>query len=272
MKYFSQKIVQSKPFEIIVVFLILLTAVLIGYESFPERMTPQLQNHFDTAYAVIKYCFVIEVFLKMSAQDKPWHYFKRKWNYFDVGLIVISFIPSASNIALVGRILRVLRVRRLILIIPELRLITETLIRSIPSMFHVLLLMGLLFFIYAVVGFNLFHEHDPEHWQNLSYAILSLFHVVTLDDWTDIMYKTMELSPYYGFYFVSFILLGTYIVANLFIAVVLNNFEKSKLTGRAAQQQTVEIDGLTIDALRTNIAIAQKYLTALEKQQQASKQ
>ena len=88
--------------------------------------------------------------------------------------------------------------------------------------------MSILFFVYAVLGFHLFHEHDPTHWRNLGYALLTLFRIVTLEDWTDVMYKAMELSPAYALYFVSFVVVGTFVVVNLFIAVVINNLDEAK--------------------------------------------
>ena len=159
---------------------------------------------------------------------KPWEYFKSAWNVFDFSLIVVSLLPIASEFALLGRVLRLLRVIRLINALPELRLIVETLLRSIPSMLHITLLMSILFFVYAVLGFHLFHEHDPTHWRNLAYSLLTLFRIVTLEDWTDVMYKAMELSPAYALYFVSFVVVGTFVVVNLFIAVVINNLDEAK--------------------------------------------
>jgi len=129
---------------------------------------------------------------------------------------------------MIARLARLLRVARLISTIPELRLIVSTLIRSIPSMGHVLLLMSIIFYIYAVAGYHIFHEHDPTHWRNLGISLLTLFRVVTLEDWTDVMYKAMELHPLAWMYFVSFVVVGTFVVINLFIAVVINNLEEAK--------------------------------------------
>lgn len=219
----------SQLFERIVIGLILFTAVIIGFESFPQWMTPRLENWFNMAHAVVLTAFIIEAAIKMAAKwPRPLDYFKDGWNCFDFSLIVLSLLPIAAEFAMLGRVLRLLRVLRLINAFPELRLIVETLVRSIPSMFHITILMGLIFFIYAVLGFHLFHEHDPTHWRDLSYAVLTLFRIVTLEDWTDVMYKAMEMSPFYAAYFVSFVIIGTFVVINLFIAVVINNLDEAK--------------------------------------------
>jgi voltage-gated sodium channel len=224
-----KNIAQSVWFERTILALILLTAALIAFESFPQWMTPEIASNFEIAHQAILVVFIIEAAIKMLAlSPRPWHYFKNGWNIFDFSLIVLSLLPITSQFALLGRLMRLLRVVRLINALPELRLIVETLLRSIPSMFHIMLLMGVLFFIYAVLGFHLFHEHDPVHWRDLSYAVLTLFRIVTLEDWTDVMYKGMELSPWYAAYFVSFVIIGTFVVVNLFIAVVINNLDEAK--------------------------------------------
>ncbi|MGH1540853.1 MAG: ion transporter [Arenicella sp.] len=220
---------QSRFFEHFIIALILLTAGLIGYESFPQLMTQTRQNQFETIHSIILGFFILEAAVKITAAwPAPQNYFKNRWNLFDFTLIVLSLLPFAGQFAMIGRILRLFRVLRLITALPELRLIVETLLRSIPSMLNIILLMSIIFFIYGVAGYHLFHEHDPTHWRDLSYAILTLFRIVTLEDWTDVMYTAMELSPYYGLYFVSFVVFGTFVIVNLFIAVVINNLDEAK--------------------------------------------
>ena len=97
--------------------------------------------------------------------------------------------------------------------------------------------MSIIFYIYAVAGYHLFHEHDPTHWSTLGLSLLTLFRVVTLEDWTDVMYKAMEMHPWMWMYFVSFVIIGTFVVINLFIAVVLNNLEEAKQERLEALQQ-----------------------------------
>lgn len=224
-----KRFASSALFDRIIIGLILFTAFIIGFEAFPNLMTPKLTLWFEFAHQAVLVAFIIEALIKMVAlSPRPQNYFKSGWNCFDFALIVLSLLPIAAEFALLGRVLRLLRVLRLINSLPELRLIVETLVRSIPSMFHISVLMGILFFIYAVLGFHLFHEHDPTHWRNLAYSLLTLFRIVTLEDWTDVMYKAMELSPAYALYFVSFVVVGTFVVVNLFIAVVINNLDEAK--------------------------------------------
>ena len=228
MQAFAARIVQSKSFNWLIIGLILLTGVLVGLETSKAVMARfgavlLWTNH------VILVVFVLEVILKITAVwPHPKRYFSDGWNLFDFLIVLFSLIPGTGEFAMVARLMRLLRVVRLISAIPELRLIVTTLIRSIPSMVHVIILMSIVFYIYAVVGFHLFHEHDPTHWRNLPVALLTLFRVVTLEDWTDVMYTAMELDPSAWIFFVSFVVLGTFVVVNLFIAVVLNNLDEAK--------------------------------------------
>ena len=224
-----RRIAESPRFDQIIIALILLTAFIISLEAFPEFINPQRSSIISILHKLILIAFIIEAAIKIIAEmPSPLNYFKSGWNLFDFSLIVLALLPIDNEFAMLGRVFRLLRVLRLVNALPELRLIVETLVKSIPSMFHITILMSILFFIYGVLGFHLFHEHDPTHWRNLAYSLLTLFRIVTLEDWTDVMYKAMELSPFYALYFVSFVVVGTFVVVNLFIAVVINNLDEAK--------------------------------------------
>ncbi len=157
---------------------------------------------------------------------------------------------------MIARLARLLRVLRLISTIPELRLIVATLMRSIPSMGNIMLLMSIIFYIYAIAGFHLFHQHDPAHWGTLGLSLLSLFRIVTLEDWTDLMYTAMEAQPFAWMYFVSFVVMGTFVIINLFIAVVINNLEEAKAESLAQLQQPVSRDELMKELAETQQALS----------------
>lgn len=257
----------SALFDRIIISLILVTAAMIGFEAFPSLMTPTIESIFSTGHTIILGLFIVEAIIKIVAlSPKPWQYFKDGWNIFDFSLIVLSLLPISSEFAMLGRVFRLLRVLRLVNAFPELRLIVETLVRSIPSMFHITILMSLLFFIYAVLGFHLFAEHDPTHWRNLAYSLLTLFRIVTLEDWTDVMYTAMELSPAYGLFFVSFVVIGTFVVVNLFIAVVINNLDEAKY----AYLKKLEHPDLH-DQLMSTMVTTKAQIESLEKQLNALK-
>ncbi|VAW60968.1 Voltage-gated sodium channel subunit [hydrothermal vent metagenome] len=222
------KFVHSSLFEKTIIGLILLNAVVLGLET-DAGLRLSYGEWFEFMQNMVLLVFIVEFLLKIIAvTPRLMLYFGNGWNLFDFSIIVLSLVPATGELAIIARLARLLRVLRLVSAIPELRLIVTTLMRSIPSMGHIVMLMSIIFYIYAIAGYHLFHAHDPQHWGNLGVSILTLFRVVTLEDWTDLMYTALELHEWAWIYFVSFIFVGTFVIINLFIAVVLNNLEKSK--------------------------------------------
>jgi len=228
MRQWAQGVAESRGFEYFIVALILINAVILGLETSPT-MVEQYGRYLNWGNQLILLVFVIEATIKIVAVAPRFQrYFGNGWNLFDFSVIVLSLVPATGQFAMIARLARLLRVFRLITVIPELRLIVATLIKSIPSMGNIMLLIGVIFYMYAVAGFHFFHEHDPTHWRNLPTSLLTLFRVLTLEDWTDVMYKAMEMNPYAWIYFVTFVIICTFVVINLFIAVVLNNLDEAK--------------------------------------------
>lgn len=224
----ARRIVASGWFRHGVTVVILLNAAVIGLDT-SQTLTVRYGALLQGANQLFLGIFMVEALIKMTAHHPRIHrYFADGWNLFDFAIIVISLVPSVGVLATVGRLARILRVLRLISTLPELRLIVSTLMRSIPSMFNIIMLLSIIFYMYAVAGYHLFHEVDPVHWRNLGISLLSLFRIVTLEDWTDIMYAALEVHWWAWAYFVSFVVIGTFVVINLFIAVVLNNLDEAK--------------------------------------------
>lgn len=254
------KLVASNAFEYVIVALILFNALLLGLETSPE-LVARYGTWFEWGNHLVLAVFVVEAALKMYAlAPRIQRYFHNGWNVFDFSIIVLSLVPATGQFAMVARLARLLRVVRLITTIPELRLIVATLVRSIPSMGNILLLMGVIFYIYAVAGYHLFHEHDPVHWRNLGISLLTLFRVVTLEDWTDVMYTGMQMHPMAWMYFVSFVVVGTFVVINLFIAVVLNNLEEAKQERLAEMREAPSKEELLRELRGTQEALQRLYV------------
>lgn len=224
-----QRIVEAPLFNQVIIGMILLNGIAVGLETSSwvvERFGALLR----ATNQLVLGAFILEALVKIAAHGvRPWRYFTNGWNCFDFTIIVLSLIPAAGPLATLARLVRVLRVLRLVSAFPELRTLVDTLLRSLPSMFHIALLMGIIFYIYGVAGYFLFHDVDPTHWRNLPIALLSLFRIVTFEDWTDIMYTAMDAMPWAWVYFISFVVMGAFVMINLFIGVVLNNLEEAKL-------------------------------------------
>jgi voltage-gated sodium channel len=235
----AQEATNHKIFKGIIFSLILLTTIVTGIETYPEiaskhhRLLVFLDN-------LVVYSFAFEIMLKMLAFGKrPWDFFRDPWNVFDFVIVAICLFPFAdTHFVAVLRIFRILRILRMITFFPKLRLLISALLKSIPSMGYVVLLLFILFYVYAILGIFIFGGADPAHFGDLHHAMVTLFKVLTLEGWTDIMdvhlygYQSnaqneiVTIGPF--FYFASFILIGAMIIMNLFIGVIMNSMEESQ--------------------------------------------
>ena len=225
---FPARLVNSNWFEYFIIAVIIVNGVLLGLETSADlaaRYGRWMMLGNQIALAV----FIVEAALKIVAQwPRPLQYFRDGWNVFDFMVIVFALIPATGQFAMIARLARLLRVVRLISAIKDLRLIVAALVRSIPSVGHVSMLMSIVVYIYAIMGFHLFHAHDPANWGSLTISLLTLFNIITLDGWTEIMRTAMERHPYAWIYFVSFVVVGTFVVINMFIAIIINSLDEAK--------------------------------------------
>ena len=224
----AERVVGSSIFEFFIIALILASGAILGLRTVPD-IADRFGELMTWGNRAILGIFIVEAALKMLAlAPKPQRYFKDGWNIFDFAIIMFSLVPATGAFAMIARLGRLLRVLRLISTIEDLRLIVAALVKSIPNVGHILMLMSIIVYIYAIIGFQLFHEHDPEHWRNIGIAVLTLFEIITLEGWVEVNGKAMELNPLAWIYFVSFVIVGTFVVVNLFIAVVINNLDRAK--------------------------------------------
>lgn len=214
--------------------MILLTALLMGLETNRDIVARQ-PLLFRGLHVFIQIFFVAEIAVRLGAHAFELRKFLRDgWNVFDVVVVGISLLPVAGPFALVARLARILRVARLVSRSEDLRLIIDTMLRSIPSLFHVSLLLGLLFYIYGVTGYHLFSSIDPAHWGSLSTSWMTLFKILTLEGWIEMLEQVRPQAPWAWIFFVSYIVIAVFVVINLFIAVVINNLQSVKsLKGEA---------------------------------------
>ncbi len=232
---FAQVAVANKAFDLVITAVILLQAVALALEATPQMHSFSREGElveasiFSTIHTLVIVVFVIEAALRLTAHyPRPQSYFKDGWNCFDFAIIVLSLMPITGGFSTIARLIRLLRITRLITKSTELRAIVTTLVRSIPSIFNILILLSILFFIYAIVGYHLFRNVDPQHWSSFPIAATTLFQIITLEGWVDVMEPIiLNLGPIYWIYFASFILIGTFIVINLFISVIVRKSEEA---------------------------------------------
>jgi len=242
-----QRVADNKLFQNFVTAIIVLAGIVVGIETYHD-FASQHHGILNFANQAILWIFVVEIVVKMGAEgSKPWRYFLDPWNVFDFAIVAVCFMPFDAQYVAVLRLARLLRVLKLVTAVPKLQILVSTLLKSIPSMFYVSVLLMLMFYLYACAAVFLYGGNDPVHFENLQIAMLSLFRVVTLEDWTDVMYIQMYGCAGYGYggmmelctdsiarpitgalFFVSFVMLGTMVVMNLFIGVIMSSMEEAQ--------------------------------------------
>ena len=243
----AKALTTHKAFEAFIIAVIIIAGVVVGLET-SVSLVEQYSSQLHFANELILWIFVAEAVLKIIAQGtKPWRYFQSPWNIFDFSIVVVCFLPVGATYIAVLRLARILRIIRLVTVVPRLQMLVSGLLKSIPSMFYVTILLSILFYAYAVMGVFLFRGNDPGHFGDLAHALTTLFRVVTLEDWTDVMYTAYHGSQAYPaqgpipvgtdpkafgwlgiFYFVSFVICGSMVMVNLFIGVVLTSLTEAQ--------------------------------------------
>ena len=248
--------VASKAFHHVIVAVIVIAGVVAGLETSPALMAQHgaLLHGLDK---IILGIFIVEALLKMAAHGRrPWRYFADGWNVFDFLIIVICVLPVGGPFAAVLRLARALRLLRLVSALPKLQLLVGALLKSLSAMGYVSLLLALLFYIYAVAGIHLFGAHDPKNFGSFPAAFLSLFRLVTLDNWSDLYNAQLSHLPSVkvAIYFVTFIVFGTMIILNLFIGIIMNSMSEmhAEIAERDRAQHERETGAATLeDELRS---------------------
>ena len=215
------KIKESRIFQFVVISIIILNAITIGVNTYDlSDLTKKLINYLDYSITVF---FVIEIIIRFIGEPNKKDFFKSGWNIFDSTIVLISLIPIPNNSSfLLLRLLRVFRVLRIISVIPELKKIIEALLNSVKRVFYVSLLLFIILYIYATIGSILFSEDIPERWNDLGVSMITLFQVLTLSSWEQVMLPLQDIYWWAWIYFFSFIIICGITMLNLLIAVLVD--------------------------------------------------
>lgn len=245
----------NKGFELFVVGVILFSAVVVGAKTYdlPPAMLSVISglDHFITVI------FLVELVVRFVGEENKRNFFKNGWNIFDTVIVVASLVPvDESDIAFIGRLLRIFRVLRMVSIIPELRVLLNSLLKALPQLGYVMLLMFIIFYIYAAIGATLFAEINPVLWGDISISLLTLFRVMTFEDWTDVMYETMAVYGFSWIYYLTFIFLTAFAFLNMVIGIVVSVIEKEQAEEEAANSTEPTMSDLQneIQSLKAMVA------------------
>jgi voltage-gated sodium channel len=256
-----RRMLDSMKFNIGIMILIVLGAITVGLSTYPDLME-RWAGVIGLIDGLIIAVFCVEIIMRIIAEGKkPWRYFLDGWNVFDFVIVALCLLPLENDAVVVLRLFRLLRVLRIFRALPKLRLIVRGIVKSLSSVGYVAALLAVHFYVFSVIGVSAFSSDDPEHFKHLGEAFLTLFQVITLENWPDVMAPVKAAHPVGGvLFFVIFIVTGTMVVMNLFVGVIVGGMSE------AIQESKEEVALATESGaeMRESIAILEKELAKLK--------
>jgi voltage-gated sodium channel len=256
--------VDSRRAQMFITVLIVLNAITLGLETSQTAMDaagPLLV----LADTLILGVFVVEIALKLFAHGV--RFFRDPWNLFDVAVVGVALVPASQGFSVL-RAFRILRVLRLVSVVPSLRRVVGALLHAIPGMGSVVMLLAVLFYVFAVMATKLFGSSFPDWFGTIGASFYTLFQVMTLESWSmGIVRPVMEVYPVAWLFFVPFILLTSFAVLNLFIGIIVDAMQSQAHDKEAAQHlgEPTLVDVMAeVKALRAELAEFRGSKSALE--------
>ncbi len=221
-----KRIADSPSFQNFIMVIIVANAATLGLATY-EGIEGSIGSTLTLLDGVFIGIFVVELVIRIAAYgSRPQDFFKDGWNVFDFVVITAAFIPGLRQNATLLRLARLLRVLRLVTILPDLRGIVRAMVRSLPPISSLVVLMLMLMFVYGMVGWILFHDQIPSEWGNIGQAMLSLFVMLTLENWPTFLDAGQAVHPASWVFFVSYILIASFLVINILLAIIINSMEE----------------------------------------------
>ncbi|MFA9462162.1 ion transporter [Thiohalorhabdus sp. Cl-TMA] len=219
------RIRDNKLFEVFVISVIVLSGLVVGARTYSPD--PSILRGLNVLDYLVTGFFLVEILIRMASERSLLAFFRKGWNTFDFLVVAVSLVPMGwAHSVMLARLLRIFRVLRLISFIPELRLLVNALVKALPRLGYVAIMMFVIFYIYGAVGSIAFRNINAELWGNISVAMLTLFRVATFEDWTDVMYETMDVYPLSWLYYVTFIFLAAFVFLNMVIGIILEVMQR----------------------------------------------
>ena len=230
----ARRLVDSAAFQNTIVAVIVFNGLTIGIQTYPIPGWLHLAIEFTDQ--VILGVFVLELILRFAADGaRPRVFFRSGWNIFDFLVVSVAFLPGVSSNGTVLRLIRLLRVARLLKMMPDVSVLFDGMRRAAGPALSLVALTMLLLYMYSVVGVIAFGEVAPQYFGNLGEGVLTLFTLLTLEGWNTVMYDLRAVSPWALPFVISFILIGTYIVINLVVGVVITSLDEAYKTRAVAE-------------------------------------
>jgi voltage-gated sodium channel len=225
---FCERIAGARRFQLFIFGVILLNAVVLGLDTY-ESIHEEWGDTLFILNEVFLGIYIVEILIRIAAHGtRPQDYFKSGWNVFDFIVVFAVFIPGVRENALILRIVRLLRIVRIISVLPELRVLISGMIRAVRPIGAMAAMTMVLLFVYGMIGVKIFSEELPERWGDVGTAMLTLFTVLTLEGWNEILFDAQEVTQYAWVFLVSFVLFASFLVINVLIAIIITAVEEAR--------------------------------------------
>lgn len=222
------RVVASRWFDPVMLGVIVANAIALGLETY-DGVDRAIGPALHLANDVFLGLFVVELAIRMGANaTSPRAFFRSGWNVFDFAIIAASFIPGIRENATLLRLVRLLRIVRAVRLLPDLRVLTVAVARSIPGVASLAVITLLLVYLYGMVGWVVFHEHDPANFADIGQAMVTMFVLLTLENLPAYIEKGQQLSEWTLLFYVSYVLIASFLIFNLFIGIVINSMEEAR--------------------------------------------
>ncbi|MEV4115052.1 ion transporter [Nonomuraea sp. NPDC049695] len=246
-------------FQRFIVGVILLNAATLGLETFPAVVA--VYGHLLTAIDhVALYIFAAELLAKIYVERS--RFVRDPWNIFDTLIVGIALLPHSGGLSVL-RSLRILRALRLLSVVPSLRRVVSALLRAMPGMSSIVVLLGLVLYVAAVMATKLYGDTAPHRFGSLPTSLFTLYQTMTGDDWGNIAREVMTRHPSAWIFFTIFILVCTFVILNLFMAVVVSAMDEESAEERAVLEDTATAQ---TQRILDELAELRKEVAALRKQ------
>jgi len=235
------RVVYSSQFELVIAFIILVNAVSLALLTMPE-IDPETRNTLSELDKFALYIYLVELIMRLVSYGKrPWEFFRQGWNVFDFTIVVLSFgVFTGETIIL--RLLRIFRLIRIFRFLPEVRVLTSSVVKSLPPLMSVGVLIFLALFIYGMAGVYLFGEQLPDSWGNITLALTSLFILLTLENFPNYLEEAVAISPWALPFYLSYIFIVVFTVLNVLIGIVLNAMDEAREENKERKRKMIELD------------------------------
>lgn len=257
-----RRLVGSSRFDAAILLVIVANALVLGAETYPAVVDAQgtLLRRLNDVFLGV---FVVELLLRMVASLDPAgpratvrRFAGNRWNLFDLVVVMASFLPGLRENATLLRLLRLARIVRVVRFLPDLQVIFGAVLRSIPGVASLAVMSALLIYVYGMVGWLIFHDHDPEQFGTIGSAMVTMFVLLTLENLPDYIAAGRDLSDWTLLFYLSYVLVASFLVFNLFIGIVIGSMEEARAQDREEKRIRERAAAAATDGREDDLIVA----------------